>query len=405
MNNNKGTPQRRPAPQAQNRPTGASRPAQRPAPQNRAPQPSKRPPVQTPMSRKRKRGVSNGTLALILAILSVILVALIITFIVIKANDNDNNEKDGGNNDPFTESTPEGSVDVGANLPLNPNYPNWKPQISDPKAFVPVTDSSTVKLSANKIYSNQIIMVDTKTGKSVCEYGADTKIYPASMTKIMTVVVACDLIEDMDDTFVLTKELLYTIESGATNAYFIADNPIPMVDLIYGAILPSGADACLGLANALAGSEAEFVKLMNAKAAELGCTKTNFTNSIGLHDENHYSSVRDIATILGYAMENPFLRKVMTSTSYKTVAPVDRADGTLYASWQSPYHSSKATVIGAKSGYTTEAGRCLASVSKTESGHEYIIVSAGAFYEEGENYDAKSQSFIDIKTLCDTYIK
>ena len=351
--------------------------------------------MQTPYPRNRRGGLSNQALAIILAILSVVLVSLIITLVSVKGG------CDAGKDNSPSETTPP-SVDAGVTDP-NASRPEWQPLIENTAAFRPVSNSSSVKLAANSIYSNNAIMVDRATGQVLCEYGADTRIYPASMTKIMTVLVACDLIEDMNDTFTFTRELLYTIESGATNAYFIPDNPVPMVDLIYGAIIPSGADACLGLANALAGSEAEFVELMNKKASELGCTGTHFTNSIGLHNENHYSTVRDIATILNYAMENPFLRRVITASSYKTVAPVDRADGTLYSNWQNNYNMSKATMIGAKSGYTPEAGRCLASVSKTIDGHEYVIVTAGAFFKN--EISATNQSFADVEYLCNTYIK
>ena len=366
---------------------------------NRAPAP--RPPIQRPISRKYQRGPSNEALVLVLGVLSAIMVALIIILAVIKSGCNtSDNGSAFDSSSPAPESTPSVEVD---NDPSDPPK-LWQPEISDPTAFVPVSDSSTVDLKSNQIYSNNVIMVDLSSGKVVCQYAADTKIYPASMTKIMTVAVACDLIEDMNDTFVFTKELLYTIEAGATNAYFLPGNPVPMIDLIYGAIIPSGADACIGLAHALAGSEEAFVKLMNEKAAELGCTGTNFTNPIGLHNENHYSTVRDIATIMSYALENPFLRKVLTSTSYKTVAPVDRADGTLYSSWNSSaLKSDKATMIGTKSGYTPEAGRCLSSVSKTPDGREYVIVSAGAFFRE--DISGTDQTFADVKYLCDNYIK
>ena len=353
---------------------------------------------------------------LCIMILSVLLAALMITFFVIKASSCHGE----GEVTEAPESTPAPSVDAGATDPSEsqkpvetpaeteptPSLKDWLFSPDDPKSFRPVSDSSTITLAATKIYSNNIIMVDLSSGKSVCEYDADTRIYPASMTKLMTVVVACDLIEDMNDTFTFTTDILYSIEAGATQAYFKAGNPVPMKDLIYGAILPSGADACLGLAISLAGSEEEFVSLMNKKALELGCYGTHFMNATGLHNNEHYSTVRDIATIMAYAMENQFLRKVITAKSYTTVAPVDRADGTLYCNWQSGYladPSSKATMIGAKSGYTEIAGRCLASVSRTADGKEYIIVSAGAFSNDQKL--GTEQSFADVKYLCNNYIK
>ena len=341
---------------------------------------------------------------LCIIILSVLLAALMITFFVLRADGCQGEENEG-------ESTPDPSVEAGVNDPPEDVKPpvslkEWQFSPDDPKAFKPVTDADTITLPSSKIYSNNIIMMDVSSGRSVCEYGADTRIYPASMTKLMTVIVACDLIEDMNDTFVFTTDILYSIESGATQAYFKAGNPVPMIDLIYGTILPSGADACLGLAVSLAGSEEEFVALMNKKALELGCYGTHFMNSSGLHHEEHYSTVRDMAAIMAYAMENSFLRKVISARSYTTVAPVDRADGTFYCNWQSGAAadaSSKATMFGAKSGYTDKAGRCLASISKTADGKEYIIVSAGAFANDQKL--GAEQSFADVRFLCDNYIK
>lgn len=426
MNSSQGTPQKRPAPAGQRRPaprpTGNAAPSRNPKPSTtprpsgyrRAPEePNRRPPQNRPAARPapqinytrpRRNRPSDDFLMLCILVLSVLLAALMITFFILKAS---SCSGEGGE----SESTPDPSVEAGINAPPQSTEPpaslkEWQISPEDPKAFKPVSDESTITLSSSKIYSNNIIMMEVSSGRSVCEYGADTRIYPASMTKLMTVIVACDLIEDMNDTFVFTTELLYSIESGATQAYFKAGNPVPMVDLIYGAILPSGADACLGLAISLAGTEEEFVSLMNKKALELGCYSTHFMNVSGLHHEEHYSTVRDMAAIMAYAMENPFLRKVISARSYTTVAPVDRADGTLYCNWQSGAAadaSSEATMFGAKSGYTDKAGRCLASISKTPDGKEYIIVSAGAFANDQKL--GAEQSFADVRYLCDNYIK
>ncbi len=428
MNNN-GNPQNRPPSQGGRRPAprpvnqggaprqpSAQRPATAQSGYRRAPETQRtsskggaqsRPPIN--YGRQRKRGVSDDFLKLMIIILSVLLVFLVTTFIILKSSDSDAGE---GTVEPPTETTAPsesaGATEPNESAPSSPDtsLKEWRTFPENPRSLIPVSDNSTVTLSSSKIYSGNIIMVDRSTGKAVCEYGADTKIFPASMTKLMTVIVACELIEDMNDTFTFTNELLYTIESGATQAYFIAGNPVPMKDLIYGVILPSGADACLGLAVSLAGSEESFVDLMNQKAAELGCTGTHFMNVSGLHHEEHYSTVRDIATIMAYAMENPFLRKVISARSYKTIAPVDRADGTLYCNWlsgSSAYSSANATMFGAKSGYTEKAGRCLASISRTADGKEYIIVSAGAFSNDQKM--GSEQSFADVKYLCDTYVK
>lgn len=388
---------RRPVSSGGNRPSGTGQSGQRSTPPQR--QTSRPLPPRGYASPRRRK---NDELLVYVAIaLAVILVAFIVTYVILIV---DSPEGDAG-----TESTPEPSESAGiGDPPDDPVTPEWLLFPSDPKSTKPISDSSTVTLSSSELYSKNVIMVDTSTGKVVCEYGADTRIYPASMTKIMTAIVACELIEDMNDTFVLTNEIIHPLTlEGASMAHFKVNNPIPMIDLIYGAMLPSGADATAGLAIALAGSETEFVKLMNKKALDMGCYGTHFTNASGLHNEDHYSTVRDMAAIMAYARSNPFLKRVMSSLSYDTVAPLTSEDSkTIYCTWSASlasYKSDRATMFAAKTGYTPEAGNCLASISRGGDGKEYIIVSAGAFYSD--EISGKNQVFADAKYLCDNYIK
>lgn len=138
----------------------------------------------------------------------------------------------------------------------------------------------------------------------------------------------------------------------------------------------------------------------------MGCTGTHFTNTSGLHSEDHYSTARDMATIMAYAMNNPFIKKAMASNRYTTVAPLTSDIKVLSSTWygqMGSYKSTKATMFAAKTGYTPEAGNCLASLSKTTSGKEYIIISAGAY--RNDQISGKNQAFSDAADLCDTYIK
>jgi D-alanyl-D-alanine carboxypeptidase (penicillin-binding protein 5/6) len=180
---------------------------------------------------------------------------------------------------------------------------------------------------------------------------------------------------------------------------------------LYGAILPSGADACVGLAIKLCGSEEAFVAKMNEKAEAIGCTKTRFVNPTGLHDDSHYSTARDMATILSYAMNNPFLRQVLSAKTYTTKAPLgNERDGFYYSLnciWSARYsgnESNNAKIFAAKTGYTPEAGQCLASVSKSTDGGEYVIVTVGARPAyTGEN--TRIKPYEDAKYLADTFLK
>lgn len=250
-------------------------------------------------------------------------------------------------------------------------------------------------------------MIDAETGRIVCEFESDERIYPASMTKIMTVIVACDLIDDMNDTFKLTNEIIDPlVRENASRAEFKVDEPVKMEDYIYGAMLPSGADATAALAIALAGSETKFVELMNQKAQELGCVDTHFVNTSGLHHKDHYSTARDMAKIMAYAIHNTFLKEVMSAETYTPSAPLTSGGTKLRSTWKGQlgsYAASKATMLAAKTGYTEEAGNCLASLSRGVDGREYIIVSAGAF--RTDDISGKNQAFADAQKLCDRFIK
>lgn len=376
-------------------------PVRRPAPQTRPPQQNRPAPAYGAFARQRKKRVSNENLLLTLIILSVVLAVLIAAFIIIKTNDGKPEGEAGA------ESSSDPSVQAGVVDPPEESSESNNKDPADPAidSFKPVSDSSTVDLAANEIYSDYIIMVDAESGRAVCQHNPDATIYPASMTKIMTAIVACDLITDMNATFTLTNEIIALIEPGAALANFEVGKPIPMKDLIYGTLLPSGADATAGLAIALAGSEAEFVKLMNKKAEELGCSGTNFVNTSGLHDKNHYSTVRDMAAIMACAMNDPFLKEVMATESYTPAASLKDNRTSLKSTWKGqlgPYVSKTATMYAAKTGWTPEAGNCLASLSVTEDGKEFIIISAKA--TTNQQITGKNQAFSDAAKLCDKYI-
>ena len=226
-------------------------------------------------------------------------------------------------------------------------------------------------------------MIDAASNTVIAEKDADQKIYPASMTKILTALVASEHIEDWDATFTMTQEIIDPLfKEGASLAGFSAGETVTMRDLLYGALLPSGAEATTALAICAAGSEEAFVELMNEKAQELGLTTAHFMNNSGLHDENHYCTVRDMAVILRAAMENPACRAALTSESYTAAATEQNPEGLkLYDKFL--YRISKqsrrgAHIFGAKTGYTSEAANCCASFGLCPDGREVICVTAKA---------------------------
>ncbi len=248
-----------------------------------------------------------------------------------------------------------------------------------------VADENTVKLTT-QVSSEYVIMIDPEEGRIVAEKNPDQMIYPASMTKIMTLIVAYENCENLYDTFVITKAItdpLYV--AGASTAGFETDTPVTVKDLLYGAALPSGGDATDALAIYTAGSIEGFVDMMNKKALSMGLSNTHFVNASGLHDDNHYSTPHEIALILQYALNIPYLREIMSTRYYKADAVNElNPDGipmynTMFSRLGSLAETDVARIIAGKTGYTNEGLNCLASVGEVKAtGKEYIVVAAKA---------------------------
>lgn len=264
----------------------------------------------------------------------------------------------------------------------------------DPTKYMPVTTDATQIIAESAMDASHAILVDLTTGEAVAQRLADERIYPASMTKIMTVLVACESLTaaELESTFTMTAEIVdAAIAEGASRAGFEPGERVKLIDLLYGAALPSGADATAALAQYLAGSEKAYVELMNEKAAELGLTKTHFVTASGLHDDDHYSTVREIAALMAYAMENELCRALLSAASYTTAATEQHPYGiTLYSTTFSRMSTTTygpVTVVAGKTGYTEEARFCLASLATRSDGREYILVTVGGSSKYAPVYD------------------
>ena len=172
--------------------------------------------------------------------------------------------------------------------------------------------------------------------------------------------------------------------AGASMAGFVNGEMVTMRDLLYGAVVPSGAEATEALAQAVAGSEEAFVAMMNEKAAALGLTNTHFMNTSGLHDENHYSTVREIALILQAALENETCAEILSAENYRASETEQHPDGLAMTNKflyrvHHEYALNGAEITAAKTGYTTEAMNCCASAGKTPDGRSVICVTANAW--------------------------
>ena len=244
-------------------------------------------------------------------------------------------------------------------------------------------------ISTDYMWSANGLMIRLADGATVFEKNSEEKIYPASMTKMMTVLVGLENLENLDDTYmVMANEIDAAYAEDATLAGFSYGEEVSGRDLLYGIMLPSGADASYALADYIAGSEWDFVALMNQKAAELGMNDTNFSNCTGLQDENHYTTCADLAKLMEYALQNEMFRQIFTTRVYTTSKTAEHPMGITISSRLFTFLTQSTldngtSIIGGKTGYTDEAGDCLASLARAEDGMEYILITAGAWADSG----------------------
>jgi D-alanyl-D-alanine carboxypeptidase (penicillin-binding protein 5/6) len=243
-----------------------------------------------------------------------------------------------------------------------------------------VSDSNTTGLPDGVVSENGIV-IDADNGTILAQQGAYDRISPASMTKILTVLVAAEHVSNLDDTFEMTYEIEnYSYVNDCSNVGFSVGEIVTINDLFYGTILPSGADAALALAIYTAGSQEAFVELMNEKIDELGLSSTtHFTNCVGLYNEDHYSTVYDMAVIMKAAYDNSYCREVLSAHTYTTSATEEHPEGITISNWFLRRIEDKETngeVLCAKTGFVVQSGNCAASLSIGNDGKTYICVTA-----------------------------
>lgn len=189
----------------------------------------------------------------------------------------------------------------------------------------------------------------------------------ASLTKMMTTLVAIEEIDDLDE-IVTIKERDFEGTVGYSKAGFKVGDKVTYRDLLYGIILPSGADAVNAVVNNTLGYD-KFIKKMNETAKKIGMNDTSYANPVGKDDENNYSTSSDLAKLLKYALKNETFKTIFTTKSYKT------SNGINLESTVNSYKNILNTdeIKGAKSGFTKDAGRCLASIT-TLNNVDYLLV-------------------------------
>ncbi|MBQ4529255.1 MAG: D-alanyl-D-alanine carboxypeptidase [Lachnospiraceae bacterium] len=246
--------------------------------------------------------------------------------------------------------------------------------------------ADTITINSENMLSSHAILVNENTDTIVAAKGEKERISPASMTKVLTVLVAAEHIkeEDLDDTFTMTLEVTdYAYTNDCSSVGFLDGEKVKVRDLFYGTILPSGGDAAVGLATYVAGSHEAFVDLMNKKLEELGLSDSaHFTNCVGIYDENHYCTVYDMAVIMKAAVQNELCKKVLSAHTYTTTPTTEHPEGIIISNWFLRRIEDKDTggqVLCAKTGYVAQSQSCAVSYGTFAGETPYICVTAGSY--------------------------
>ena len=266
--------------------------------------------------------------------------------------------------------------------------------LPDAPDYIPKSDDGSAVMSDAKLDAEYALLMDMETGKVVASRKGDSRIFPASMTKIMTMIVCCEQISDVSAKVSVSGDAIAAAYiEGASCAGFVAGEQVTVLDLLYGVALPSGADATGTIARYVSGSEAAFVELMNIKAGELGLKNTHFVNASGLHHKDHYTTPREMAAIMAYAMDMELCRTILSATTYTSSPTTQHPDGVImYSTGFSRMSATKfgtAQIVATKTGYTDEARFCFASYAETDSGGRYVLITACGNDRYAPVYDCK----------------
>ena len=237
----------------------------------------------------------------------------------------------------------------------------------------------TTYLHANpNIDARTLILTDYHSDEILFESDPDAQIYPASMTKIMTSIIAFDLLKknqiSLDDMFVVSENAWRLSQSGYSSMFIMVNDQVSVEDLLKGIIIASGNDACVALAEGIAGSEENFAEMMNEKASEIGMSSTNFTNSSGINDPDNISTVRDIALMSKYLIKNyPDYYEIFKEKNFTW----DRTGGDpIKQGNRNPLLYKNVGVDGVKTGYLAVEKYSLASSMKKKD-RRLIAVASG----------------------------
>tara|TARA_B110000444_G_scaffold248043_1_gene271447 strand:+ start:1686 stop:2837 length:1152 start_codon:yes stop_codon:yes gene_type:complete len=244
--------------------------------------------------------------------------------------------------------------------------------------LISIFNYHSLAIATPQINARTAIVVDYHSDEVLYELDADMQIYPASMTKIMTTIIAFDLIKknrlSLNDKFIVTENAWRLSESGYSSMFIMVNDEVSVEDLLHGIIIASGNDACVALAEGIAGSEEIFAEMMTEKASEIGMSSTNFSNSSGINDPDNYSTVRDIALMSKYLIKN--YPEYYTWYKEKSFTWERTGGDPIKQGNRNPLLYKKIGVDGIKTGYLAVEKYSLASTMKKDT-RRIIAIGSG----------------------------
>lgn len=268
-----------------------------------------------------------------------------------------------------------------------------------------IVDSNIEEDIFKEISAPNLILGETKTERVLYQRNADERIYPASLTKLMTAILVVENCE-LDEIVTVSENAVFSVPSGYVNANLQVGEELTVEDLLYVMLIPSANDAANALAEHVGGTIESFSAMMNTRAKELGCTGSNFTNPSGLQEKEHYTTTRDLYLISKEAITKPIIKKIIKTTRY-TLPETNKYTNTeskrIFITTNYMIRESLTKYycdycIGGKTGYTTEAKNCVVEYAEKD-GVELIAIVMG------ENASVKGKKFLSAKAMFEYVFK
>lgn len=362
-------------------------------------------------------GLLIGTVSLL--VISLIVLCVVLATGGLNQKPTDKNDGDGGGSNQQSEQTGGTSDTTTKPSAIKAKYLSLPSATATGNYLASVSGAADASQTAN-VKSAAAVLVDLSANSVIAGKNADAKVYPASMTKVMTILVACERAQDPTAKLTVTQDMVnYHKNTGGSGMMaFVAGESITVEDALYLASYDSDTVACLLLAQHIAGSEEAFAQMMTERARQIGCTNTNFVNSTGLHNTNHYTTCREMAAIMACAMNNPAAKELLSSNRAYQVTIYNgdavKRNGLAYTGWVNDEgrvgnntwvgNGSDLKFIAGKTGYEDVPSSCFVTAAEdTETGKKYVCVTVGRVDQSQEKVN-NATSTADARYFYRVYV-